>query len=91
MSTTNVLRYTALGLGVLYGFSHQRKITSTQKTAAARHEYEHKQHLIEQAKAEFAKKSSPAAAAASSSVNTDFNDPKFDLEAYLNDVFQKNP
>ncbi|KLU87442.1 hypothetical protein MAPG_06442 [Magnaporthiopsis poae ATCC 64411] len=68
MSTTNVLRYTALGLGVVYGFSHQRKITSTQKAAAARHEYEHKQRLIEQAKAEFAKKSNPAAAAASSSV-----------------------
>lgn len=58
-----MLRYTALGLGIFYGFTHQRSITSSQKAAAAQKEYERKEKLIEQAKAEFAKKNSPVKAA----------------------------
>lgn len=53
-----VLRYSALAVGIFYGFTHQRSITATQKTAAAKREYEHKQSLIEKARAEYAKKSS---------------------------------
>lgn len=59
-----MLRYTALGLGVFYGFTHQRTITASQKAAAATKEYERKQKLIDQAKAEFAKKNQPVTAAA---------------------------
>lgn len=59
-----VLRYTALALGVFYGFTHQRSITQAQKAEAAKQEYEHKQKLIEQAKAEYAKAKQPAAAKA---------------------------
>lgn len=51
-----VLRYTALGLGIFYGFSHQRSITAAQKAAAEKREYEHKQSLIQKAKEEYAKK-----------------------------------
>jgi F-type H+-transporting ATP synthase subunit e len=54
-----VLRYTALGLGVLYGFQHQRKITTAQKAEAARKEYEHKESLIQKAKAEYARLHNP--------------------------------
>ncbi|KAL1843713.1 hypothetical protein VTJ49DRAFT_94 [Mycothermus thermophilus] len=61
-----VLRYSALGLGVLYGFYHQRSITAAQKAAAAQREYEHKQKLINQAKAAYAKSKQPAVASASS-------------------------
>lgn len=55
-----VLRWSALGAGVFYGFYHQRSISSATKAAAAHREFEHKQKLIEQAKAEYAKKNLPA-------------------------------
>ncbi|CCF44129.1 ATP synthase subunit E [Colletotrichum higginsianum] len=91
-SGVNVLRYTALGLGVFYGFTHQRSITASQKAAAAAKEYERKEKLIEQAKAEFAKKNQPLkTAAADAGVNIDPMDPKFDLEAYFNNLVKQNP
>ncbi|KAK1449850.1 ATP synthase subunit E [Colletotrichum melonis] len=91
-SGVNVLRYTALGLGVFYGFTHQRTITASQKAAAATKEYERKQKLIDQAKAEFAKKSQPVTAAtADAGANVDPMDPKFDLEAYFNNLVKQNP
>ncbi|KAI0430987.1 ATP synthase E chain-domain-containing protein [Xylaria sp. FL1042] len=88
MSTTsgvNVLRYSALAFGVFYGFTHQRSINASQRAAAAKKEYEHKQHLIEQAKAEYSKSKnpSPAASSAKGGLNQDPMDPKFDLEAYF--------
>jgi F-type H+-transporting ATP synthase subunit e len=55
-----VLRYSALGLGVFYGFYHQRTISSSQKAAAAQREYEHKQELINKAKEAYAKTKQPA-------------------------------
>ncbi|KAJ0163888.1 ATP synthase subunit e, mitochondrial [Colletotrichum tanaceti] len=91
-SGVNVLRYTALGLGVFYGFTHQRSITASQKAAAAAKEYERKEKLIEQAKAEFAKKNQPLkTAAADAGANVDPMDPKFDLEAYFNNLVKQNP
>ncbi|KAK2004094.1 ATP synthase subunit E [Colletotrichum falcatum] len=91
-SGVNVLRYTALGLGVFYGFTHQRSITASQKAAAAQKEYERKEKLIEQAKAEFAKKNQPLkSAAADTGVNVDPMDPNFDLEAYFNNLVKQNP
>ncbi|KAJ3481391.1 hypothetical protein NLG97_g7832 [Lecanicillium saksenae] len=60
----NVLRWSALAGGVFYGFSHQRTITATQKADHIKHEYEKKQSLINQAKAEYAKTHKPAVTAA---------------------------
>jgi hypothetical protein len=57
-----VFRWSALAFGVFYGFSHQRTITTTQRAQHAQHEYEQKQKLIEQAKAEYAKKKNPSVA-----------------------------
>lgn len=54
-----VLRWGALAFGVFYGFSHQTAITSKDKIAAAKHEYERKEKLIEQAKAAWAQKNAP--------------------------------
>ncbi|KAK1755091.1 mitochondrial ATPase [Echria macrotheca] len=99
MSTTsgaNVLRYSALCLGVFYGFYHQRTITSAQRAAAAQHEYEHKLKLIDQAKAAYAKKtgkapasSSAPAAATSGGANQDPNDPSFDFGVWLEDFMKQ--
>ncbi|KAG8421083.1 F1F0 ATP synthase subunit e, mitochondrial [Metarhizium acridum] len=88
----NVLRWSALAVGVFYGFSHQRTITATQRAEHAKHEWESKQKLIDRAKAEYAKKNNPAPAAASKDdVVTDVNDPKFDLEKLLLKVSQESP
>ncbi|KAK2073565.1 hypothetical protein P8C59_007842 [Phyllachora maydis] len=80
----NVLRYSALGLGLFYGFYHQRSITSRQKIEATKRDYEHKQQLIQQAKEAFAKSKEP-----SNSLNQDPMDPKFDLEAYFEGLMKE--
>ncbi|KAL2125288.1 hypothetical protein VTJ04DRAFT_1653 [Mycothermus thermophilus] len=87
----NVLRYSALGLGVLYGFYHQRSLTAAQKAAEAQREYEHKQKLINQAKQAYAKTKQPAVStSATQEVVTDLTSPNFDLEALIeNFVKQK--
>ncbi|KAK4116211.1 hypothetical protein N656DRAFT_774421 [Canariomyces notabilis] len=84
-SGVNVLRYSALGLGVFYGFYHQRSITAAEKKAAAQREYEHKQDLINKAKEAYAKSKQPAAqtTSASAGLNQDLTDPKFDLESFV--------
>ncbi len=61
---SQVLRWSALAAGLFYGFSHQRTIYATQKADHSKHEYEKKQKLIEQAKAEYAKQKNPAPASA---------------------------
>ncbi|KHO00104.1 ATPase, F0 complex, subunit E, mitochondrial [Metarhizium album ARSEF 1941] len=88
----NVLRWSALAAGVFYGFSHQRTITATQRAEHAKHEWESKQKLIDQAKAEYAKKNNPAPASSSKDdVVTDVNDPKFDLEKLLLKASKESP
>lgn len=62
VESAQVLRYSALAFGVFYGFSHQKSINAIQRAAAEKHEYEHKQQLIQKAKEEFAKKKNPASA-----------------------------
>ncbi|ROV87744.1 hypothetical protein VSDG_09718 [Cytospora chrysosperma] len=88
-----VLRYSALAFGVFYGFSHQRTINAANRAAAEKHEYEHKQQLIEKAKEEFARKKNPASASTTGGqpVNQDPMDPKFDLEAYFNALVKESP
>ncbi|KAH8781803.1 putative ATP synthase subunit E, mitochondrial [Hyaloscypha finlandica] len=87
----NVLRYSALGAGIFYGMYHQAKLSSAAKLAAINREYEHKQQLIEKAKAEYSKSKSPASAKTESGgIIRDPNDSRFDLEAYLNVVDAEN-
>lgn len=54
-----VLRWGALAFGVFYGFSHQAAITTRDKVAASKHEYERKEKLINEAKAAWAQKNAP--------------------------------
>jgi F-type H+-transporting ATP synthase subunit e len=65
-----VLRYSALGAGILYGFYHQAKLSSASKLSAINREYAHKQELIEKAKAEYAKQHAPASAKTQSGGST---------------------
>ncbi|KAH6853464.1 ATP synthase E chain-domain-containing protein [Chaetomium sp. MPI-CAGE-AT-0009] len=97
-SGVNVLRYSVLGLGVVYGFYHQRNINSAQKAAAARREYEHKQELINKAKSAYAKSKqgkfrlapiSGNGLAKTVIVNQDLTSPNFDLEAFIEGVMNQ--
>lgn len=54
-----VLRFSALGLGVLYGFNHQRSISAADRAHQAQKEYQTKEKLISDAKAEFQRKNNP--------------------------------
>ncbi|KAL2070904.1 hypothetical protein VTL71DRAFT_13930 [Oculimacula yallundae] len=83
----NVLRYSALGAGIFYGFYHQSQLTAASKLAAIHKDYAHKENLIKQAKSEFAKKNAPAS---KGGVISDPNDSRFDLEALLNSLDAKS-
>ncbi|KAK2758654.1 hypothetical protein FQN54_003344 [Arachnomyces sp. PD_36] len=78
----NVLRYSALAAGVVYGLYHQSSLNSQAKTARIDHEYNRKESLIKQAKEEWQKKNSPPETK-SNGVITDFDDKRFDLEAFI--------
>ncbi|KAI9720749.1 MAG: hypothetical protein M1828_005540 [Chrysothrix sp. TS-e1954] len=87
MSTgINVLRYSALGYGVFYGFTHQRSIYSTETKTAAKtaeqKDWQHRADLISKAKAEYLKKFPPPRAATDGSVISNPEDPNFDFEAW---------
>jgi len=88
---SNVLRYSALGAGIFYGFTHQRSISAAEKAAAAQREYEHKQELINKAKEAYAKSKQPvsAASATPSGLNQDPMSPNFDIEAYFSALLAK--
>ncbi|QIW98174.1 hypothetical protein AMS68_003692 [Peltaster fructicola] len=83
----NVFRWGALVVGVFYGISHQSAITARDRAAHAKHEYEHKQKLIGDAKAEYKRKTSPQ----TDNVIRDASHPDFDLEKYLTAVQKENP
>ncbi|KAE8141428.1 ATP synthase E chain-domain-containing protein [Aspergillus pseudotamarii] len=78
----NVLRYSALVAGLFYGAYHQSSITANAKRAEADREYARQERLIQQAKAEWKKKTAPKDTQ-NSGIITDPEDSRFDLEAYL--------
>ncbi|KAL9101144.1 MAG: hypothetical protein Q9163_003569 [Psora crenata] len=80
----NVLRYSALVGGVLYGVYHQSVVRSRQKINQVDAQYKQQAILIDKAKAEWTKRTMPAdKKTAGGGIITDPMDPKFDLEAYL--------
>ncbi|KAK0347423.1 F1F0 ATP synthase subunit e, mitochondrial [Friedmanniomyces endolithicus] len=88
-SGVNLLRWSALAVGVFYGFSHQNAIHSRDKKAVTQHEWDRKAQIIDQAKAEWKKRNDPDSGK-DNGVISDPENPKFDLEAYLNDVHARN-
>lgn len=44
---------------MFFGITHQRSITASNRAAAAKREYEHKLHLIQEAKVAYAKSKEP--------------------------------
>ncbi|OQE31479.1 hypothetical protein PENSTE_c001G09400 [Penicillium steckii] len=88
----NVLRYSALVAGLVYGVYHQSSLNSQAKRTEIEHEYTRKERLIEQAKAEWRKKTQPQETKTQASgLITDPENPKFDLEAFLQAKAVENP
>lgn len=54
-----VLRWSALGLGIFYGVYHQRTINSSDKAAVEHNDWTRKEKLIAEAKAQYAKLTAP--------------------------------
>ena len=79
-----VLRWSALGLGLFYGIYHQASISAKDRFENAKREYKHKEDLISQAKAEWARLHAKDAPAATPSGETaDPQSPNADLNAVL--------
>ncbi|CAG8620406.1 15161_t:CDS:2 [Funneliformis mosseae] len=78
MVSTNVqvARWTALALGITYGFVRKKSLVSSEAKKKEIAEYKHKEALINEAKAAY------AASIASKNLD-DPNDPNFDLEKLL--------
>lgn len=90
MSTQfNVVRYSLLGFGVLYGAVHRYNLESDAKSAHAQSQWNKEVKLIKQAKAEFAKlnTSKEPTPAASGSIN--WEDPNLDFGKALESLVQK--
>ncbi|KAI9886289.1 MAG: cytoskeletal protein binding protein [Watsoniomyces obsoletus] len=71
----------------MYGMYHQSTLTARQKMAEINREYSRKESLIEQAKREYIKRTTPPEKRTESGLVTDPMDARFDLEAYLNSKF----
>lgn len=83
-SGVNVLRYSALFAGAFYGLYRQSRLSVQSRINEMDRKYRHEEQLIERAKAEYVKKTTPKdEMAADGGVISDPNDPKFDVEAYL--------
>ncbi|CCE92510.1 F1F0 ATP synthase subunit e TDEL_0E02670 [Torulaspora delbrueckii] len=85
MSTVNVLRYSALGLGLFFGLKNDLSF----KTAASKKEeqnaFDAKMKLVEEAKAEYAKLQAPVQkkAEVGSTKEVNFEDPNVDFAAVI--------
>ncbi|KAF2750855.1 hypothetical protein M011DRAFT_474349 [Sporormia fimetaria CBS 119925] len=79
----NVLRWSALGVGVFYGFYHNMTLKQRAQDAAAAAEWSKKESLIAQAKSEWAKQHPSEKPKASSGAKADPKDPNADLNAIL--------
>lgn len=55
-ASLNVLRWSALGLGLIYGLYHQRTLSQAASLSATKKEWHDQESLIAKAKQEFARK-----------------------------------
>ncbi|KAI8062585.1 ATP synthase E chain-domain-containing protein [Gongronella butleri] len=79
-SLVNVGRWSALGLGVVYGAVHNCSLQKDAEKQRKQADYHHKELLIQQAKAAYAKQQ---ASKVDASVELDIEDPNFDFEKYI--------
>ncbi|WWD20257.1 hypothetical protein CI109_104733 [Kwoniella shandongensis] len=80
--TVNVVRWTALITGITYGLLHQSTLQAKYDEQKVKSHASHRAHLIEEARKAYAAKVK-ADKAGPSSLITDIEDPKFDLEKVI--------
>ncbi|KIP11756.1 hypothetical protein PHLGIDRAFT_17905 [Phlebiopsis gigantea 11061_1 CR5-6] len=78
-STVNVVRYTALLSGVVFGVAHRRTLQNEHNEQKKNHAVHEREHLITQAKEAWKKKQEGF----KGGVITDPEDPRFDLEKLI--------
>lgn len=83
----NVLRYSLLGAGVVYGAYHRYSLESDVKAEHAAKAWAKEEKLIKQAKAEYAKLTAPKETPSSGSIN--WEDPNLDFGKALESLVSK--
>lgn len=88
MSSFNVLRYSALGAGILYGAVHRYNLESAASQEEKQAKFNQEAKLIREAKAEYAKLHAPKKQE-SSVTSVNFEDPNVDFGKVLESLVQK--
>ncbi|KAJ8145636.1 hypothetical protein OY671_001291 [Metschnikowia pulcherrima] len=89
MSTFNVIRYSLLGVGVVYGAVHRYNLESNHEQQQKLAQWKKEEKLIKQAKAEYGKLNPPQEKAASTASGFNLEDPNLDFGAVLESLVQK--
>lgn len=91
MSSTNfnVLRYSLLGAGIVYGAVHRYNLESAEEQKQKQTQWKKEEKLIRQAKAEYAKLNAPKEAPAASGAAFNLEDPNLDFGKALESLVQK--
>ncbi|EKM84225.1 hypothetical protein AGABI1DRAFT_67550 [Agaricus bisporus var. burnettii JB137-S8] len=79
-STVNVVRYTALFSGVLYGWYHRRTVQAENQKHQIEHAIHNRERLIAEARDAWKRKQD---ALKDTTVVTDPEDPRFDLDKLI--------
>lgn len=85
MSTANVLRYTALGLGFLVGFKTDWSLKSEAREREEEDKYQAQLKLVEEARKEY-RKLHPVASLKSDKVEVNLDDPNFDFGKFIEET-----
>ncbi|KIK02125.1 hypothetical protein K443DRAFT_677898 [Laccaria amethystina LaAM-08-1] len=80
-STVNVVRYTALVSGVAYGWYHRRTLQTAHDQHKLEHAVHHREQLVAEAKDAWKKKQQSSIK--DTTLVTDPEDPRFDLEKLI--------
>ncbi|AMD19749.1 HCL402Cp [Eremothecium sinecaudum] len=84
MSTLNVLRYSALALGIAVGVKNDWSLKASAKDEAANKKLQHELELVEKAKTEYKKLNPPPKKQANvENTKFDLEDPNFDIAAAI--------
>lgn len=89
MSTFNVVRYSLLGAGVLYGAVHRYNLEAAQQLHEKLVQWKKEEKLIKQAKAEYAKINPPKEVAQESPLAFNLEDPNLDFGKAIESLIQK--
>lgn len=86
-ATLKVLKWGALGGGVVYGFMHNRTLAKNTESKRFNDEWARKEKLIEEAKAKYAELNKPKDTGNGPVTNPD--DPNFDAEKLIDHAIKQ--